>query len=98
MIVVVYLLILVAAFYFLVVRPQRRQAASHRALVANLAVGDDVVTTSGILGTIRGLDDEIVELEIAPSVVVRVARAAIARHVMDVPPEPESGPGPGDAS
>ena len=89
-IVFVYLLILVAAFFFLVVRPQRRQISAHRALVAGLNVGDEVITTGGIVGTIRTLDDEIVELEIAPSVVVRIARAAITRQVTsahDVPPE-----------
>ena len=78
--VVVYLVILVAAFFFLVVRPQRRQMASHRALVASLSPGDEVVTTGGILGTIRSLDDDVAELEVAPGVVLRVARGAIARR------------------
>jgi preprotein translocase subunit YajC len=89
-IVFVYLLILVAAFFFLVVRPQRRQMAAHRALVASLDPGDEVITTGGIVGTIRGLDEDIVELEIAPSVVVRVARGAVTRQVTparDTPPE-----------
>ena len=79
--VVVYLVILVAAFFLLVVRPQRRQMASHRALVASLEVGEEVVTTGGILGTIHSLDDEVAELEVAPGVVLRIARAAIARRV-----------------
>jgi preprotein translocase subunit YajC len=79
--VVVYLVILVAAFFFLVVRPQRRQMASHRALVASLDVGDEIITTGGILGTIQTLEDDIVELQVAPGVVLRVARAAIARKV-----------------
>jgi len=79
--VVVYLAILVAAFFLLVVRPQRRQMSSHRALVASLNSGDEVVTTGGILGTIRSLEDDVVELEVAPAVVVRVARGAIARRV-----------------
>jgi preprotein translocase subunit YajC len=90
--VVVYLAILVAAFFFLVVRPQRRQMASHRALVASLSAGDEVVTTGGVLGTIRSLDDEVAELEVAPSVVIRVARGAIARRIgpLDLEP-PTSG-------
>ena len=87
--VLVYLVILGAAFFFLVVRPQRRQMASHRALVAGLHAGDEVVTSSGILGTIESLDDEVVELRVAPGVVIRVARAAIARRVGPVPDEPE---------
>jgi preprotein translocase subunit YajC len=90
MIIVVYLLILVAAFFLLVVRPQRRQMATHRALVSTLAPGDEIVTSGGILGTIRDLDEETVNLEVAPAVVIRVARGAIARRVVavdDAPPD-----------
>ena len=79
--VVVYLAILVAAFFLLVVRPQRRQMASHRALVASLNPGDEIVTTGGILGTIQSLDDEVVELEVASGIVLRGARGAIARRI-----------------
>ena len=46
-----YLGILVAAFLLLIVRPQRRQMAAHRALVASLQVGEEVVTSGGIYGT-----------------------------------------------
>jgi preprotein translocase subunit YajC len=73
-----------AAFFFLVVRPQRRQMAAHRALVEALAVDDEVITTGGIHGTIRGLTDDAVELEIATGVVVRVARGAIAGRLRDL--------------
>ena len=88
MIIVVYLVILVAAFFVLVVRPQRRQMASHRALVSSLTAGDEIVTTGGILGTIRDLDDETVGLEVAPTVVVRVARGAIAKRLVPAADEP----------
>jgi len=81
MIIVVYLVILVAAFFVLVVRPQRRQMASHRALTSTLAAGDEIVTSGGLLGTIRDVHDDIVDLEIAPTVVVRVARGAVARRL-----------------
>jgi preprotein translocase subunit YajC len=77
-IIVVYLVILVGGFFFLVVRPQRRQMAARRALIASVGVGDDVVTSGGIYGTVRSLGDDTVELEIAPAVVVTVARGAIA--------------------
>jgi preprotein translocase subunit YajC len=100
MIIVVYLVILVAAFFVLVVRPQRRQLATHRALVSTLAVGDEIVTSGGILGTIRDLDDETVGLEIAPTVVIRVARGAIARRVTaldDTPPD-DRAPDDGDTA
>ncbi len=89
--VLVYLVILVAAFFVLVVRPQRRQMAVHRALVSSLEPGDEIITSGGILGTITALEDEIVDLEIAPSVVIRVARGAIARRVVDEDTTADSG-------
>jgi preprotein translocase subunit YajC len=85
--------ILVAAFLLLIVRPQRRQMAAHRALVASLRVGDDVMTSSGIYGTIRGLEELTVDLEVSPGVVVRVARGAISQRV-----EAETHPADDDGS
>lgn len=81
MIALLYLGVLVVAFLLLIVRPQRRQMAAHRALVATLRIGDDVVTSGGIYGTIQSLDDEAVELEVSPGIVLRVARGAIAQRV-----------------
>ena len=82
-----YLGILVAAFLLLIVRPQRRQMAAHRALVASLQVGEEVVTSGGIYGTIRGLDNGTVDLEVSSGIVLRVARGAIAQRVA-----PDQGP------
>jgi preprotein translocase subunit YajC len=88
MIAFVYLAVLVVAFLLLIVRPQRRQVAAHRALVATLRVGDEVVTSGGIFGTIQDLKDETVELEVSPGIVLRVARGAIAQRVGPVEEEP----------
>jgi preprotein translocase subunit YajC len=95
-----YLGILVAAFLLLIVRPQRRQMAAHRALVASLRVGDEVVTSGGIYGTILGLDDGTIDLEVASGVVLRVARGAIAQRVgpeEEVEEPPADDPSEGDA-
>lgn len=81
MIVIVYLVVLVALFFVLIVRPQRRQAAAHRALVQSIEVGAEVITSGGIFGTVRALDDDVIELEVADGVVVKVARLAIAQRV-----------------
>jgi preprotein translocase subunit YajC len=97
MIALLYLGILVAAFLLLIVRPQRRQMAAHRALVASLHVGDEVVTSGGIYGTIRALDETAVDLEVAPGIELRVARGAIAQRVEPVEePVDETGDDTGD--
>ena len=86
MIIIVYLVILAAAFFFLIVLPQRRRMAAHQRLMAGLAVGDEVVTAGGFHGTVRSLGETTIGVEIAPSVVVEVARGAIAAKAEVAPP------------
>jgi preprotein translocase subunit YajC len=77
----VYLVLLVLAFFLLVVLPQRRQLAAHRALVSSLEVGDEIITTGGIHGTIRAIDETVLHVEVADGVVLRLARGAVASRV-----------------
>lgn len=79
--IIVWFVALGAAFFFLVVRPQRRQMVIHRAMVASLQVGDEIVTSGGIHGTVRGLSEETLDVEIADGVQVKLARGAIAHRV-----------------
>ena len=67
---------------------------AHRALLETLAVGDEVVTIGGIFGTIRDIDDDRIELEVAEGVVVSIARNAIAQvaHSVDAPAELDEPP------
>jgi preprotein translocase subunit YajC len=88
---IVYFALLALAFFFLIVRPQRRRVTAHRAFVSALELGDDIVTTGGIYGTVRALRGDAVELEIAPGIVITVARAAIAqRAYADAPDAPDA--------
>jgi preprotein translocase subunit YajC len=77
----IYFAVLALAFFLLIVRPQRRRAAGHRQFVATLSVGDEVITSGGLFGTVRGLRNDDVDLEIAPGTVIRVARLAIAQPI-----------------
>jgi preprotein translocase subunit YajC len=79
--IIVWLVVLAGAFFFLIVLPQRRRVAAHQQLMASLEVGDQVVTAGGFHGTIRGLGESTLMVEIAPNVVVEVARGAIAAKV-----------------
>jgi preprotein translocase subunit YajC len=65
--------------YFLVIRPQRRKAKQQADLLKNVRRGDNVIMSGGLMGKItRVVDDNELELEIAPNVRVRVARAMIS--------------------
>ena len=87
---IAWFVLVVVVFFFLVVRPQRRTMAAHRAFVASLEVGDEVITTAGVYGTIRALRDDTVELEIAEGVTIKLARPAVARLAVE-PTELEDG-------
>lgn len=76
-------LIFAAVIYFLFIRPQQRQMRQHQELVANLEVGDDIITSSGIYGTITGLDDDTMEVEVADGVVLTMAKRAVAEVAVD---------------
>ncbi|MBI4082046.1 MAG: preprotein translocase subunit YajC [Candidatus Lambdaproteobacteria bacterium] len=67
-----------AIFWFLVIRPQQKKSKAHREMLGSLKKGDEVITDSGLYGTIQKLAEDAVSLEIAPKVTVRVARTRIA--------------------
>jgi preprotein translocase subunit YajC len=97
-----FLLIVIAfAFlYFLLIRPQKKRQVAAQRLLSSLAVGDEVVTSGGVYGTINELGDEDVKVRIAPEVEVRVARRAIGAIIPkdepeDAEAEPDEGPTPG---
>jgi preprotein translocase subunit YajC len=71
-------------FYFMLVRPQQRKARAQQALVNAVEVGDDIITTAGIYGTVTDIDEEdgTVTVEIAPGTEIRMMRAGIGRRVV----------------
>ena len=76
-----FLFIIIIAFlllYLIVVRPQKRRQNVQQQMLSELEVGDEVLTAGGIYGTVTALDENEVSVEIAPQLVVRVARRAIA--------------------
>ncbi len=77
---------ILGVMYAVLILPQQRRVKEHRSYVASVQVGDDVVTTSGLFGTVTGLDDDRARLRIAPGVEVTVARLAIARPQSAVTP------------
>ena len=81
------LLVIVAAmlgFWAIVMRPARNQQKKVERLQNELEVGQEVVLSAGIFGTIRALDEGRVELEVAPGTVLTVARQVVVRRVADI--------------
>jgi preprotein translocase subunit YajC len=70
-----------AIFYFLLIRPQQTQRRERERLLAALRRGDRVVTSSGLHGTITGLNEHTVTLRVADTVKLEFDRSAVARVV-----------------
>jgi preprotein translocase subunit YajC len=79
------LLLMGVVFYFLLIRPQSQRRRAQVQMQSDVEVGDEVVTTAGIYGTITDIDDDygIVTIEVAPNTEIRMARAAIAQRLVD---------------
>ncbi len=77
------LLLLVVLLYVLVIRPARRKARQVSSLQAALKVGDDIMLTSGIFGSVAGLDDDRVHVSVADGVVLTVHRGAVGEIARD---------------
>jgi preprotein translocase subunit YajC len=75
------LIALALLFWFFILRPQRRRSQQQAQLWSGLEEGSEVVTMGGIYGRVTSLDDDSVQLEVAPGTVLRVDRRAIARLV-----------------
>jgi preprotein translocase subunit YajC len=92
--IIIPLAILVVAFYLLIIRPQRTRARAAAQLQSRLAPGVQVMTTSGMYGTVSSIEDDVVLLEVSPGTTVRWAKPAIGRILA----EDTTGDGPADAS
>lgn len=83
------IVLLFGVMYFMMIRPQQKRRREAEQMQSSIAPGDEVVTIGGLYGTVTGIDDETVLLEVAPGVQARYARPAIARVTKKVE-RPES--------
>ena len=72
------MIMMFAIFYFILIRPQQKKQKETRQMLDALKEGDNVVTLSGIHGTIKKIKDDIVMLQIADNVRIKINRASIA--------------------
>jgi preprotein translocase subunit YajC len=86
-----FILVLLALMWFLLIRPQRRRQVEAQKMIDSLEVGKEIVTAGGLYGTIRDMEDDELQVEIADGVEVRIAKRAVAAVVTEEeePEEPE---------
>jgi len=77
-------------FYFILIRPQQKRLKIQREMMKSLAKGNKILTTGGIMGTISKFEgDDIVVVEVAQGIKIRMTRASVA-EVIDVKSPGES--------
>ncbi len=70
-------------FYFLIMRPQIKKTKTHQEFLQSIKKGDRVLTSSGIFGTIEGLNDKYVTLAIADDVNIRVLKTHVSHPIKE---------------
>ena len=81
------LILIFAIMYFLLIRPQQKKAKDHKAMVAAVRRGDQVVTQGGIIGKVTKVrDEQEIDIEIAKGVKVRVVKSTLAQVISKTEP------------
>ncbi len=75
------LIFMFAVFYFILIRPQQKKAKEHKALLETLKKGDLVITAGGIHGKVTAVEDNVITLEIATGVNIKINKGFIATIV-----------------
>jgi preprotein translocase subunit YajC len=78
------MVLMLGVMYVLMIRPQRQRQAQQQSMIGDAGVGDDVLTTGGIYGTITHAEEDDIVVEIANGVTVHMTRRGIAAVL---PPE-----------
>jgi len=90
------IVVLFAAMWLFLIRPQRRRQVEQARLQDSIAAGDEILTAGGVYGTVRAIEEEVVQVEIAPGTVIKLDRRAVATVVQEPEPEAEIEPEPDD--
>jgi preprotein translocase subunit YajC len=90
-----FIIILFVIAWAVLILPKQRELKRHNALIESLVVGDEVMSGSGLYGTIVSITGDTVLLQIAPHVEITMARRAIAARVVE--PSTVDSVAPGDS-
>ena len=82
---------IIAIFYFLILRPQQKRQKEKQRMLDTLKKGDKVVTAGGMHGTVAGLDDKTVLLQVSDNVKMKFERSAVTTVLKEGEPETKEG-------
>ena len=79
--------LIIGIFYFMILRPQQKRAKDRQKLLEAVKKGDKVITAGGLYGTIAGLDEKTVLVQVADNVKMKFERSAITSVVAEAAPD-----------
>lgn len=71
------MLIIFAIFYFLILRPQKKKLEDEKAMISSINKGDEIFTKSGLIGTVTGMTDKVITLEVTEGVKLKLLKSQI---------------------
>ncbi len=74
-------------FYFMIIRPQQKRQKERQKMLDALEKGDKILTAGGIYGTVVGIEDKTVLVQIADNVKVKVERGSVGSVLKEATPE-----------
>ncbi len=77
------LAMILVVFYFFMIRPQMKRQKEQTAFAESLEKGKEVVTASGMIGKIRKIEGQVVELEVANNTFIRVTKSSISKEMTE---------------
>lgn len=78
------MILIFVVLYFLLIRPQQKQLKKHKEMLSNLKKGDEIITGGGLLGKITDTKDDILKVDIADGVRVKVQRSTVSALVNEI--------------
>ncbi len=76
-------MLIIAIFYFMILRPQQKRQKERQKLLESIKKGDKIVTAGGLHGTIAGLDEKTVLIQVADNVKMKFERSAVATVIKE---------------
>jgi preprotein translocase subunit YajC len=79
---IIFLIVMMVAMWALLILPQQRRTKAHRVMLEALEVGDEIVTASGMYGTVTEFDGQTVFLAVNDANEIKITKASIAERVV----------------
>ena len=81
---IIFLVLIIVVFYFFMIRPQMKKQKEIKQFRDGLQKGDKIVTTGGIYGKVNDIKENVIIVEIAPNVTVKVDKSSVVREIADI--------------